>query len=41
MEAVNVVLVCRIREAWNIRKRHCLCCFTGKMFGSMGFGHVT
>jgi len=35
MKTVNVVLVCRVREAWNVGKRHCFCYCTGKRFGSM------
>ena len=43
MKEVNVVLVCRIHEARNVRKKHYLCCCIGKMLGStgIGFGHVT
>lgn len=29
MEAEDVVLVCRVREAWDVGERHFTCCCTG------------
>lgn len=31
---MNVVLVCRVREAWNVGERHCFCYSTGKMLSA-------